>query len=238
MKYLYTVIAFILIATGTCKADDKALFEEMNKIASSGNPEAQYHLGMFYNNGIGTEKNIKKAFEVFQQSSDGGDPLGSYKLGCYYYGQGESVVQEDHDSALKYKIIAAKAGYDRAQYDVANIFAYDQDYKNAIIWWKKAALQGYPSAFNSLFAMYYNEQYNLKDWGKAFQYLKIIEQNIGVKKKQKISEKVREIEPTLTQAQLSQAQKFVENFRPQQTELTIKAYSGKKQSIKFVEQFK
>ena len=77
MKILNTILVFLLLFTLSCKADDQSLFEDMASIASSGNPEAQYHLGMFYNNGIGTSKDIKKAFLAFQKSSDGGDPLGS-----------------------------------------------------------------------------------------------------------------------------------------------------------------
>lgn len=209
----------------------------MAKIASTGNPEAQYHLGMFYNNGIGTNKNIEKAFEMFQKSSAGSDPLGSYKLGCYYSGQGEGVVEKDQNEALKYKLIAAKAGYTRAQHDVAIHYFYDNDMKKAISWWEKAAAQGYPSAFYPLFAVFYNEKYNSKDWFKAYQYLKIIERNAKGDKKKEVTAKIEEIKPTLTQEQLTQAQTFEDNYKSQQTALTIRAYAGKSESIEFIKRY-
>lgn len=234
MKYLYFILAFLLTANVSCAQDDNSLFDGMEVIALSGNPEAQYHLGMFYNNGIGTSKNIEKAFEMFQKSSTGGDPLGSYKLGCYYSGQGEGVVEKDQNKAFKYKLIAAEAGYVRAQQDVAVKYFNDNDIQKAILWWEKAANQGYPSAFYSLFAVYHDEKYNSKDWAKAYQYLKIIERNVGEDKKQEVDAKIKEIKTTLSQEQLAQAQSFVENYKPQKTDLTIKAYAGKSESIEFV----
>ena len=74
MKYLYLILAILLMATVSLAQDDNSLFDGMAEIASSGNPEAQYHLGMFYNNGIGTSKNIKKAK---------GTAKGTYLLYCF-----------------------------------------------------------------------------------------------------------------------------------------------------------
>ncbi|MDH3348616.1 MAG: sel1 repeat family protein [Desulfobulbaceae bacterium] len=184
---LYNILCFFV---GLEQWEPSPLFDGMAKIASSGNPEAQYHLGMFYNNGIGTSKNIAKAFEMFQKSSAGGNPLGSYKLGCYYSGQGKGVVKNDQNKGLKYKLIAAEAGYVRAQQDVAAKYFNDNDIQKAISWWEQAANQGYPSAFYSLFAVYYDEKFNTKDWAKAYQYLKIIERNVDEDKKQKVAEKI------------------------------------------------
>jgi TPR repeat protein len=238
MKYIHLILIAIILATTSCKPDDKDLFNELTDIASSGNPEAQYHLGMLYNNGIGTNKDTAKAFELFQKSSSGGDPLGSYKLGCYYSGQGEGVVEKDQNKALEYKLTAAEAGYVRAQYDVAARYYHNNDMVNAISWWEKAANQGYSEAFYSLFSVYYYDKNNTKDWYKAYQYLKIMERNIGNDKKKEVEEKLAEIEPTLSQDQLDQALSFVKNFKPQKSELTIKAYAGKKECFELVKQFK
>ena len=86
----------------------------MLALANKGDAEAQYHVGMMYNNGIGTQQDTKQAFEWFQKSASADDPLGAYKLGCYYAGQGAGVVEADPNEALKYKLIAAKAGYSLA----------------------------------------------------------------------------------------------------------------------------
>ena len=72
------------------------------------------------------------------------DPLGAYKLGCYYDGQGEGVVANDKNEALKYKLIAAKAGYALAQHDVALLYARQENFEEAMKWWKMAGDQGDP----------------------------------------------------------------------------------------------
>src|SRR5688572_1159211 len=92
-------------------ANEAAIFNAMVALANKGDAEAQYHAGMMYNNGIGTQRDLRQAFEWFQKATASNDPLGAYKLGCYYAGQGEGVVTADSDQALKYKLIAAKAGY-------------------------------------------------------------------------------------------------------------------------------
>jgi uncharacterized protein len=238
MRLIYLIIPLIVFATASCKHDDKYFFNELNKIASNGNPEAQYYLGMLYNNGNGTNKDKVKAFEWFQKSSSGGDPLGSYKVGCYYSGQGEGIVVPDYNKALEYKLIAAEAGYVRAQCDVALIYYHNKDMVNAISWWEKAASQGYPDAFYALFSVYYEGKGISKNLVKAFQYLKIIERNTENNKKEEVKSKLNEIKAELSQAELDQVQIFVENWKPQQTELTLKAYAGIKESREIVEKLK
>ncbi len=175
---------------------------------------------------------------MFQKSSSGGDPLASYKLGCYYSGQGDGVVEKDQKKAMEYKLIAAESGYVRAQSDVASNYYYNNDLDKAISWWEQAASQGYSNAFYSLFAVYYDDKNNTKDWAKAYQYLKIIERNIGKDKKEEVEAKLEEIEPTLSQGQLDQALGFVKNFKPQKTELTIRGYAGKKEISELLEKYK
>ena len=78
-------------------------------LADKGDAEAQYHVGMMYNNGIGTKQNPKQAFEWFEKSAASNDPLGAYKLGCYYAGQFAGVVTIDQSEALKYKLGARRS---------------------------------------------------------------------------------------------------------------------------------
>ena len=66
---------------------------------------------------------------------------------------------------------------------------------------------------------------DIKDWPKAYKYLKIIERNIGKDKKEEVEAKLEEIEPTLFQDQIDQSLGFVKNLKPLKTKLTIKAYA-------------
>ena len=124
------------------RANEVGTFNAMVALANKGDAEAQYHVGMMYNNGIGTQRDIKQAFEWFQKATASNDPLGAYKLGCYYDGQGEGVVANDINEALKYKLIAAKAGYTLAQHDVALLYAKQENFEEAMKWWKAGRRSG------------------------------------------------------------------------------------------------
>src|SRR6187455_3683389 len=103
MRFIALAFSCLLIFSMPANANDAANFNAMVALANKGNAEAQYHVGMMYNNGIGTQRDLKQAFEWFQKSAASNDPLGAYKLGCYYAGQGEGVVAADENEALKYK---------------------------------------------------------------------------------------------------------------------------------------
>ena len=134
----------LLFFSMPANANEAGTFNAMVALANKGDAEAQYHVGMMYNNGIGTQRDIRQAFEWFQKSTASNDPLGAYKLGCYYDGQGEGVVANDKNEALKYKLIAAKAGYSLAQHDVALLYARQENFEEAMKWWKLAGDQGLP----------------------------------------------------------------------------------------------
>lgn len=109
---------------------------------------------MVYNNGIGVTKDPRRAFEYFKAAAEAGDPLGAYKLGCYYAGQFPGAVPPDEALALKYKLVAAEAGYSLAQDDVATIYLRRDDYAHAMPWLLAAGRQGNGHALYNLAASY------------------------------------------------------------------------------------
>jgi TPR repeat protein len=135
-------------------AQSPQLAAGLERLAAAGNAEAQYHLGMLYNNGLGVAKDPARAFALFQKSAAGGDPLGAYKLGCYYDGQFPGVGRFDPAEALRQKLVAAKAGYRLAQLDVAILYFKLKDYSGAFHWFEAAARQGDPQALYNLSVMY------------------------------------------------------------------------------------
>jgi TPR repeat protein len=135
-------------------AQSPHLADKLARLASSGNAEAQYHLGMLYNNGLGVAKDPARAYALFQKAAAGGDPLGAYKLGCYYDGEFSGVGRVDPAEALRQKLVAAKAGYRLAQLDVAIHYFKLKDYADAFRWFEAAARQGDPQALYNLSVMY------------------------------------------------------------------------------------
>ncbi|MGY3147173.1 TPR repeat protein [Bradyrhizobium sp. USDA 3397] len=109
MKSVALAFLGLLLFAMPAGANDTRTFNAMVALANRGDAEAQYHVGMMHNNGIGTQQDRSQAFEWFQKSAAANDPLGAYKLGCYYDGQGAGVIATDADQALKYKLVAANA---------------------------------------------------------------------------------------------------------------------------------
>ena len=218
MKSMALAFSCLLLFSMPAKANDAGTFNAMVALAHKGDAEAQYHVGMMYNNGIGTQQDLRQAFEWFQKSAASNDPLGAYKLGCYYDGQGAGIVTSDSDEALKYKLIAAKAGYALAQHDVANHYARQENFEEAVKWWKMAGDQGSPKALYSLSGLYFQGKGAPKDLALAYAYYKL--------SKLVPPDKVKGMAGTLTKPELTNAEKLASDWKPQPTALTLKAMRG------------
>ena len=140
---LLALLALLLCATLPVSAHASDLTDRLEALALQGNPEALYHLGMIHHVGLeGVARDPRRAFDYFRRAAEAGDPLGAYKVGCFYAGQGDGVVAADTAHALRYKLIAAEAGYDLAQVNVAQIFDERGETDRALRWLEAAARQG------------------------------------------------------------------------------------------------
>jgi len=208
----------LLFFSMPANANEAGTFNAMLALANKGDAEAQYHVGMMYNNGIGTPRDLRQAFEWFEKSAASKDPLGAYKLGCYYAGQFEGVVAVDRKEALKYKLIAAKAGYSLAQHDVALAYGKQDDFEEAIKWLKLSADQGDSSALYLLSGLYFQGKGAPKDLSLAYAYYKL--------SNRAPPDKVKGMAGMLTEPELKAAEKLVSDWKPQPTALTLKAKRG------------
>lgn len=218
MKFIGLIFSCLLMSSMPANANDADLFKAMVVLANKGNAEAQYHVGMMHNNGIGTQKDPRQAFEWFQKATASSDPLGAYKLGCYYAGQFPGVVKSDPSEALKYKLISAKAGYALAQHDVAILYDKQGNSEEALKWWKTAGNQGLPDALFSLSRVYSAGKGVPRDLSLSYAYFKL--SNVAPPKN------VNEMAGMLSKPELEKAETLVAKWKPQPTALTIKAKRG------------
>ena len=232
IKFAILILVLLLGACG--KNDDKPLFLEIQKLVNQGNPEAQYHLGMMYNNGIGTDKDPNKAYEWFTKAESSGDPLGAYKLGCYYAGQFAGVWEEDAEKSLQYKLIAAKAGYSRAQHDVGNAYYKLENHDEAINWWRLAAQQGDPGSIYNLSLVYREGKVTQENKILAYAYFKLANLNTVQKVNKKAQENLDEYASTMTSKELEEADELVSTYKAEPTVLTQKAYAGLEEARKLI----
>ncbi len=159
MKWLFASAALALLCTAMAPAASAdEVRDRLEALAARGNGEAAYHLAMIYHLGLnGVTRDPRRALELFRASAAAGDPLGAYKLGCYYAGQGEGLVEPDPELALRYKLIAAEAGYALGQSDVARIYYDRGDQERALRWLNAAARQGGVDALAALAAYFSGE---------------------------------------------------------------------------------
>ena len=218
MKFMVLALSCLLLSSMPADANDADTFKAMVTLANKGNAEAQYHVGMMHNNGIGTPQDPKQAFEWFQKSTASSDPLGAYKLGCYYDGQFAGVVTTDSNEALKYKLVAAKAGYALAQHDVALMYFRQGNPEEALKWWKLAGDQGHEKSLYSLSMAYSAGKGAPKDLSLSYAYFKL--SKLAPRKN------VNEMAAMLSKPELEQAEKLVSAWSAQPTALTLKAKRG------------
>jgi uncharacterized protein len=224
MKQFALALSCLLLFSGAAIADDTDTFKGLMALAERGDAEAQYHVGMFYNNGIGTAQDTRQAFAWFEKSAVK-DPLGAYKLGCYYAGQGAGVVAADAALALKYKLVAAEAGYSLAQYDVGAEYARLGKFDEAFKWIKQSAEQGYDQALYALSSMYFASPGVPEDLGLALAYLEL---NVRTSKQFTDANQglIDAFKANMTEDERAKAAKVIADWKPKPTWLTLEAEQG------------
>lgn len=222
------ILPLLLMAATVPAVAAASLQPKLEALVEAGNGEAAYNLGMLYHLGLaGVPKDIRKAYELFKLSAELGDPLGTYKLGCFYDGQGEGVVESNSKLALKYKLIAAEAGYALAQEDVAKHLFGEGDMAGGLRWLEAAAAQGSIMPLMALGGLYSGQAPeglpNLPaDIKKSWTYFLIAAQQIPEMKKNFEAEARK----ALGEADYKRVVADVAAWREARTPLTQKADEG------------
>ena len=236
MRAIWLVL-FLALPLGAEAVDDsQILFEKMLSIAQKGNPEAQYHVGMMLNNGYGVEKDPHQALQWFTKSANAGDPLGAYKLGCYYGGQ-YNVVPKDAGKSLKYKLIAAKAGYALAQHDVGIDYFRNQQFDKAIYWWKLAAKQGFPMSLYNLSIIYWEGKVVPKDNTLAYAYFKLSQLAAYGRVNENAQNALNNIKKNMLPKEVQNAEDIVKHWNAKPSPLTVKASSGLNEAQRLIRSY-
>ena len=140
------------------------------KAAESGDADAQFDLGLMYNNGQGVPKDYAEAVKWFRLAADQGFAKGQNGLGLMYnIGQG---VPKDYAEAVKWYRLAAEQGYVSAQFNLGLMYNNGQgvlkDYAEAVKWFRLAAEQGDVDAQHELGFKYYMGQGVPHDYAEAY----------------------------------------------------------------------
>ncbi|RHZ81795.1 hypothetical protein Glove_117g177 [Diversispora epigaea] len=149
-------------------------------------------LANMYSDGLGVEKDTKKAFQIYYKLASKGSLMAlnsvayCYSKGlaqlnvgwCYENGLG---IKKDKTKGFHFYIKSARAGNDNAMCDTAysygNGIGVYKDEKEAIKWYLKAAEKGHYMAQDNL-GWSYNDGIGInRDYKKAFEWFKIAAEN-------------------------------------------------------------
>jgi hypothetical protein len=224
-------LAFLCVAQASAAGPD--LRPKLEALSAAGSGEAAYHLGMIHHLGLtGAKKDARRAFELFKLSAARGDPLGAYKLGCYYYGQGEGVVEDDADLALRHKLAAAQAGYSLAQFDVARLYHLRGEPAETLRWLEAAANQGHVESLAALATFHAGDVPDnpiARDPAKAFAYLLKMARSFPDAGPEPTVEEMRKTLPfAVSTEEAKRGEALAAGWREAPTALTLKALSGER----------
>ena len=232
-RYLTAAASALLIvsACGSAQPSD-GLIPALERIAALNNAEAIYHLGMAYQTGSGVPKNSLKALDAFRRAASLGDVLASYKLGCFYAGQEGDLVENNPELALRYKLVAAEAGYALAQQDVAAIYAANGDIPSALSWLEKAAAQGWAGALATYASVHNGAPGVPPSPAKTAAYFRLLVEQTDANEKQR--RWLRDFERGMSATERQVAGEIVRSYRPSPTPLTVRALSGQRAAVELV----
>lgn len=158
---LFVIVAFCLVSTIPLRAtaqgepsdagvsayrngDYAQAMRLLRPLASKGNGEAAYWVGLMYRKGEGVAQDAAQAAKWYLVAADKGDAYAQHEL-AYLYDQGLGVQQNDAE-AVKWYRKAAENGYAASQYNLALMYqngrSVPKDEGVATMWFRKAADQG------------------------------------------------------------------------------------------------
>ncbi len=102
--------------------DFATALKEWLPLAEQGHAQAQYVLGVMYNNGDGVVQDYAEAVKWYRLAAEQGHAWAQYNLGVMYE-NGNGVIQ-DYAEAVKWYRLAAEQGDADAQYNLGLMYEY------------------------------------------------------------------------------------------------------------------
>ena len=117
---LAAVLLFVMLQYGLAQASQEDDLKQYRKAADQGNPQAQFNLGVIYENGRGVPQDYAEAVRWYRKAAEQGFADAQENLG-YMYSKGQGVPQ-DYAEAVHWYRKAAEQGDAVAQTSLAFMF--------------------------------------------------------------------------------------------------------------------
>lgn len=147
------------------------------ELSNKGNPYARYMLGLIYENGYGgLEKNVSNAIDIFADLCDFGEVLSCIHFLSFYINNDEikKLIPILNERIMETLDDLKKSDDPLIQYEVANYYNCENseqiDHKTAILFYQKAAEQGYWKALTTLGDIFLTGNNCVPNVKKAIQY--------------------------------------------------------------------
>ena len=159
--------------------------------AAQGLPKAQTNLGYLYLQGLGVERNPKRAVELYRAAAEMGEPAAQANLGnAYFYGANEALY---YDSGIA------------------------SDYMKAFEWYRRSAEQGNGVAQSLLARSYANGTGVRVDYIEAYKWTEIALANFEPTNKNLIETERRfqdYVASNLSASDIATAKTMAKNWQP------------------------
>ncbi len=131
MRFLFTALVILAVTPALAAPFDDGMralqagkFVDargiFNPLATTGNAQAQFMLGVMHENGLGTAKDSQAAAAWYRKAATAGLASAQYNLGIFYQlGRG---VPADPTQALKFHRMAAMQGHNRSQNNLGTMY--------------------------------------------------------------------------------------------------------------------
>ncbi len=152
--FFFTCMILSFLFLFACSSE----FEKKRKSAEEGDPEAQYLLGKYYENGSEEiQKDLTEALKWYRKSAEQGNAEAQYNLGMLFYAEVKDIEQ-DYKKAAKWIKKAAEQGISNAQNTIGEMYYNAQGVKfddsEAEKWFRLAAEQGNVKALYNIGKIY------------------------------------------------------------------------------------
>ncbi len=137
------------------RADESVSFAELQRQAASGDPEAEFNLGIAYDLGHLVKQDFAAASAWYRKAAEQGYPPAEFNLGAMY-DNGRGVARDRRLAASWYRR-AALHGHGRAQFDLGQMYEHGdgvaRDPQQALRWYRAAARHGIAAARDKIAAL-------------------------------------------------------------------------------------
>lgn len=127
-------------------------FNAWRPLAEAGEIEAQFGLGLLYEQGQGVGRDLAAAAAWYARSAEQGSMRAQTQLGGMY-ARGDGVA-EDWDQAIAWWLRAASQGSMRASFHLGQAYQFgsgvDRDYEQALQWYDLSAALGFSAATHQI----------------------------------------------------------------------------------------